>query len=101
MNESSSFDTFDHESKIEAMIHSARFYVEPSDDLRPRVLDALREHCADQRAEQRLGSFAVAVLVLALIASPLGSYAALLRSSRDAPIRERSAATRDGACRPP
>jgi hypothetical protein len=81
MNEPSSFDAFDHESKIEAMVHAARFYVEPSEDLRPRVLEAAREHCADQRAERRLGGFALAVLLLALIASPLGSYVALLRSS--------------------
>ena len=66
-------------AEIESMIRAARNYVRPSDDLRPKVLEAAREHCSDRRAEQKLGSFAIAVLVLVLISSPAIRYAILLQ----------------------
>ncbi len=71
----------DGQAEIEAMIRAAKHYVRPSDDLRPRILEAAREHSGDRRAEQKLGSFAVAVLVLLLISSPAIRYAVLLQST--------------------
>lgn len=68
-------------AKIEAMIRAARHYVQPSDDLRPQILEAAREHCGDLRAEQKLGSFALAVLVLILFSSPAIRYAVMLQST--------------------
>ena len=68
-------------AEVEAMVRAARHYVRPSDDLRPRILEAAREHCGDRRAEQKLGTFALAVLVLVLVSSPAITFAAALRST--------------------
>ena len=68
------------QAKIEAMIRAARHYVQPSDELRPRVMEAAREQCRDRRAEQKLGAFAIAVLVLVIVSSPLFRYVTLIQS---------------------
>lgn len=75
-------------SSIEALIRSARHYVQPSVELRPRVLEAAREHCADRQAEQRLGRLAIALLLFALVASPAMNYMSLLRPTTFAVERE-------------
>jgi hypothetical protein len=62
------------------MIRSARDFVQPSDDLRPRILEAARDHCDDRRAEQKLGSFVLALFVVILISSPVLRYAVMLQS---------------------
>lgn len=67
MSEQGSYQPFDGEqAAVEALIRASRDYVRPSDELRPRVLDAAREHCSDCRAERRLGSFALVVLLLVM-----------------------------------
>lgn len=60
--------------QVEAMISAAGRYIRPSDELRPRTLEAARRACDDRRAEQRLGGFMVAALLLMLIASPTLTY---------------------------
>ena len=69
---------------IEAIIRAARNYVQPSDDLRPRVLEAARVQHADQLAERKLGTFALAVLAVVLISSPILRYATLIQSAAPA-----------------
>jgi len=82
MSEPNLFESLDDgRAEIEAMIRAARHYVRPSDDLRPRTLEAAREYCGDRRAEKKLGSFALAVLVLLLISSPAIRYAMMLQST--------------------
>ncbi len=80
--ESSGFEPPDQgHAKIVALVRAARNYVHPSDDLRPRILEAAREYCSDRRAEQKLGSFALAVLMLIMISSPVIKYAELIQST--------------------
>ncbi len=69
------------QSKIEAIIRAARHYVRPSEELRPRVLEAAREHCGDRRAEQKLGAFALAIVVCVVVISPILRYATLIQSA--------------------
>lgn len=71
--------------QIESMIRAARNYVRPSDELRPRTLEAARERCGDRRAEQRLGSFAIAVLLLITLGTPVMRYAETWRTLEWAP----------------
>jgi len=71
--------------QIESVIRAAGGYVRPSDDLRPRTLEAAREHRDDRRAEQKLGGFAIAVLLLVSFSSPAIDYVDGLRSKSSAP----------------
>lgn len=77
----------DHDSfdSIESLIRAAGNYVQPTRDLRPRVLEAAREHCDDRRAEQKLGAFAIALLLLASFSSPAIRYVALMRTASAGP----------------
>jgi hypothetical protein len=78
-------EEFRSPDKIESMIRAAAHYVRPSEDLRPRTLEAAREHCDDRRAEKKLGGFAIAVLLLVTFSSPAIQYANVLRSTSTAP----------------
>jgi hypothetical protein len=71
--------------QIESAIRAAGNYVRPSEDLRPRTLEAAREHCGDRRAEQKLGGFVIAVLLLVMIGSPAIHYMHALRRQSTAP----------------
>jgi hypothetical protein len=71
--------------QIESMIRSAGHYVRPSEDLRPRTLDAARQYCNDRRAEQKLGGFVIAVLLLLTLSSPASQYVDVLRAQASAP----------------
>lgn len=72
-------------SAIERLIQSAAHFVQPSRDLRPRTVQAAREFCRDQRAEQKLGGFALAVLLVMLLSSPAMQYAEVLRTQSGSP----------------
>ncbi len=50
---------------VEAMVRAAGQYVGVSDDLRPRVLEAARLCCGEQRAQRCIRQVAVFVLLLA------------------------------------
>ena len=67
------------------MIRAARWFIRPSDDLRPRTLEAARWYCDDRRAEQKLGGFVLAVLLLLMVTSPAIRYASVLRTQASAP----------------
>jgi hypothetical protein len=70
----------DH-AAIEAMVRHARRYIRPSDDLRPRVLEAAKEHCGDRRAERRLGDLWFALAVLLVFVLPAIHRYALVQSA--------------------
>ena len=53
-------------SAIEAIIRAAGDHIEPTDDLRPRTLEAARRRCRQQRIGRRAGGLAVAALLLAM-----------------------------------
>ena len=53
-------------SELEALIHAAQNFVEPSDDLRPRVLEAAREERKQLYTRQRLGKAAALVIALGM-----------------------------------
>lgn len=72
-------------SQIESVIRAARWFVRPSDDLRPRTLEAARCYCNDRRAEQKLGGFLVAALLLLSFTSPAVQYVSVLRIRAAAP----------------
>ncbi|MGI9470050.1 MAG: hypothetical protein ACR2NZ_00870 [Rubripirellula sp.] len=85
MSDSFPMDASNSKRQIESVIRAARNYVRPSDELRPRTLDAARERCGDRRAEQKLGGFATAVLLLLTLATPAIRYADALRSIQWSP----------------
>ncbi len=65
-------ESFDPEFvEIERAILASGQYVHPSDDLRPRTIEAAREVCRDQRMLRSAGVGAIAALVLALLSSPV------------------------------
>jgi len=51
---------------VEAMVRAAGEYVRASDDLRPRVLEAVRQQYGEQRARRRIKHVAAFVLPLAI-----------------------------------
>jgi hypothetical protein len=51
---------------VEAMVRAAGHYVRTSDDLRPRVLEAARLQCGEQRAQRCLRRLAAFVVLVAL-----------------------------------
>jgi hypothetical protein len=53
-------------SSIESIIRAAGDHIEPTDDLRPRTLEAARRRCRQQRIGRRAGGLAVAALLLAM-----------------------------------
>lgn len=67
---------------VVAAIHAARNYVQPSDDLRPQTLEAARRACGDMRAEKKLGGFALALLLIALVSSPAVRLVNVVRSNK-------------------
>lgn len=71
--------------QIESAIRAAGDYLRPSEDLRPRTLEAAREDCSDRRAEQKLGVFVIAVLMLVMISSPAIHNINKLRRKSSAP----------------
>ena len=56
---------------IEAQVRSAGGYVVPSDNLRPRTLEAAREWSEDRKALRRLRRFAVLLLLCSVMSVPL------------------------------
>jgi hypothetical protein len=62
---------FDGAFSIEHTIRAAGDFVRPSDDLRPRVIEAAKEHCGRQRAKQRTVLIVGACGLLALTTAPL------------------------------
>jgi hypothetical protein len=55
---------------IESMIRSACGYVQPSEDLRPRTLEAARSACRQRRWNSRVGSLALTIILLAMCGFP-------------------------------
>ncbi len=70
---------------VESIIRAARNYVLPSEELRPRTVEAARQYCEDRRAEQKLGGFALAVALLVMTSSPAYRYVDLMRTKSSAP----------------
>ena len=64
-----SFEFDDSVSDIEALIRAAGDYVQPSDDLRPRVMEAARFWRMERRTQWRLGQAAVLFILLNLLAT--------------------------------
>jgi hypothetical protein len=54
---------------VEAIVRAAGHYVRASDDLRPRVLEAARAQCGEQRAQRCIRHLAVFCLLLAMFTS--------------------------------
>jgi hypothetical protein len=75
-------DTF---SPLEQLVQSAARTIETSRDLRPRIVDAARQHCEDQQAEKKFGGFVLAVMLSLIISSPVMHGVQLLRSRSAAP----------------
>ena len=71
--------------QIESAIRAAGDYIQPSEDLRPRTLEAARDDCGDRRAEKRLGVFVFAVVMLVMIGSPIIHNLEKLRRESSAP----------------
>jgi hypothetical protein len=56
---------------IESLVRSARDYVRPADDLRPRVLENARLVRGERRARRWTGRLALSVLVLGWLMTPV------------------------------
>ena len=77
--------TEDAFESIEAMVRAAGNYVVPSDDLRPRTLEAAREICRIKRTERKLGGFVLTSLCFCLLSMPLADCLVVWRSHSLAP----------------
>jgi uncharacterized membrane protein YfbV (UPF0208 family) len=84
-------DHLDDRSDIEALVRSARDYVQPSDDLRPRVLENARVVRGERRARRWIGHLAICALLLGMFAAATSQQskavatrepAAMMRASR-------------------
>ena len=75
------FDSFE---SLESIVRAAGGYVQPTDDLRPRTLEAARDACAHRRWNRRLGAMATAVVALALC-GPLSRIAPSRAGQAEAP----------------
>ena len=71
--------------RTEAMVRAARRYLRPSEDLRPRTLEHARRNDADRRTEQKLGGFALAVMMLAACSAPVVHFVDVVHSNSVAP----------------
>ena len=71
--------------QIEAMVRGARHYLRPSEDLRPRTLEAARQYCDDRRSEQKLGGLLIAAVLLLFVSSPALRFVDVLRNRSIAP----------------
>ena len=63
--------TRDAFASVEKAIQAAGSYVIPSDDLRPRTLEAAHELCDARRSGVRLGRFAAVLLLCMVVSVPL------------------------------
>lgn len=59
------------QDEIEALVRSARDYVRPSDDLRPRVLETAHFERREQRAERRLWQLAAIVFLCGMLTTSI------------------------------
>ena len=64
-----SFGFDDDVQDVEALIGAAGNYVQPSEDLRPRVMEVVRSERLDRRVRWRLGQAAVLFVLLNLLAT--------------------------------
>jgi hypothetical protein len=55
---------------IESLIRAACGYVQPTDDLRPRTLEAARSACRQRRWNSRVGGLALTIILLAMCGFP-------------------------------
>jgi hypothetical protein len=62
--------TRDSLDDLEALVRLAGDYVQPSDDLRPRVLEAARVVRHEQQVRRRISRVAAVLLVAAALAAP-------------------------------
>jgi hypothetical protein len=62
-DDNSPFESFD---SLESIVRAAGGYVQPTDDLRPRTIEAARESCSRRRWNFRLGAVAMVVIALAI-----------------------------------
>lgn len=60
-------------AEVEALVQAAGAYVRPSDELRPRVLEAARTESRERRAQRRIWQLALAIAILGLISAATGS----------------------------
>lgn len=73
---------------IESLISDAAHYIQPSQDLRPRTIEAAKDRCTELHAEQQLGLVVLAVMLLLLISSPLLQYVDLVRARAKMPTTQ-------------
>jgi hypothetical protein len=64
-------DCGEHQGDLESLVRSAKDYVRASDDLRPRVLEAVRWQRDERRAIRYLRRVAIVVVALGLVAGAL------------------------------
>lgn len=62
---------FDGTYSIEHTIRAAGNFIRPSDDLRPRIIEAAKERCGQQRAMRRVAVSIAASIVIAISVGPL------------------------------
>jgi len=63
------FDPDDSIAEVEALIRAAGNYVQPSEDLRPRVMEAVRSQRVERTIQWRICQAAVLFLVLNVLAT--------------------------------
>jgi hypothetical protein len=70
----------DDRSNVESLIRAAGSYVRPSEELRPRVLEATRAESGERRARRRIWHVAIAIGLLGTIFAVAGNRIMPIRS---------------------
>lgn len=81
---------------LEALLRSARDYVHPSDDLRPRVLEAVRTRRRQRQLVSYLQHAAVVLVVLGALASAMYGTADFVKVASASRERMLTSAAQDG-----
>jgi hypothetical protein len=58
-------------ARLERALLAAGKYIRPSDDLRPRTIEAAKEHCSNYRLVRNMMGLALAALLLMMLSVPV------------------------------
>lgn len=72
-------------AEVEALVRAAGQYVVPSDNLRPRVLEAAREKRNDQRGRRKILQCVAAILLCGALSLPLAERMEVWRDHTKSP----------------
>ena len=73
---------------VEAKVRSAGRYVVPSDDLRPKTMEAARDLCSDKKNKHNIWKLLVAIVIAVFVSAPVMERLELWQSRLALPSAE-------------